>query len=67
MIEGDTATLLADASTKRCPSKMGGKEERPKNLIVSFLYHPWVQKTGNVVQAESLIFESSDKFSGGKK
>lgn len=62
-MEGETAKFLADSSTKRSLSKMWGKEERPKDPTVCLLYHSGMQKTGNVVQAKSLIFESSDKFS----
>lgn len=51
---------------QRWPSEMGGKEKRPKNPRVCLRSPSWMQKAGNAVHTKSLIFESSDKFSGGK-
>lgn len=66
MVEGETQSSLPILAQRR-PSEMGGKEERPKNPRVCLLSPTWMQKAENVVQTKSLIFESSDKFSGGKK
>lgn len=66
-VESGGRDLLLLVRREQTPSEIGSKEEKLKELEVSEFYHFWRQKTGIVVLAKPLIFESSDKFSEKNK